>query len=67
MIPVKYSQAGFDIADFGSKSRALRFDGKPIFVFNAGSNPEPDFISHICETYLHICGKRKEAVCLKVG
>lgn len=67
MIPGKYTKLGFDIVSFGAKSKTLRFEGKPIFVFNADSNLETDFINHICETYMHICDKRKSPVCLKTG
>jgi hypothetical protein len=66
MVPVKYSNLGFDIANFGARSKVLRFSQKPIFVFNTDSPMDGEFISHICASYLSICEKRKSTVSLKM-
>jgi hypothetical protein len=62
MVPKKYAVLGFDIAKFGANSKALRFKGKPIFVFGSNINIEIDFLTRICETYLKIYEKRKSTV-----
>jgi hypothetical protein len=53
MMPDKYTSLGFDIAKFGTSSRAIRFDGKPVFVFSSESDIKDDFIALICQTYLN--------------
>jgi|WetSurMetagenome_2_1015567.scaffolds.fasta_scaffold1505810_1 hypothetical protein len=67
MVPQKFSDLGFDIAGFGAKSKVLRFENKPIFVFNANSRMDETFISQICTTYLQIREKRKGSVSLRIA
>ena len=55
MVPKKYAELGFEITEFGAKSKVLRFDKKPIFVFNANSNDDARLLTHICDTYLKFC------------
>lgn len=64
MLPGKYVDLGFEITKFGSHSSALRFDHKPIFVFNSNTNIGGDFLQHICDTYLKISEKRKNLSCI---
>jgi hypothetical protein len=67
MVTQKYTDLGFDITEFGAKSKVLRFEQKPIFVFNACTNLDAVFLAHICETYLKISEKRKTPVCIRVN
>jgi hypothetical protein len=67
MVPQKFTDLGFDIAGFGAKSKVLRFENKPIFVFNANSRMDDSFITQICTTYLQIRDKRKNAVSLRIA
>ena len=60
MVPKKYADLGFELTRFGANSKILRFDHKPIFVFNANTKIDMKFLTHICETYLKICEKRKD-------
>jgi hypothetical protein len=66
MVPKKYAELGFEISRFGAKSQALKFDEKPIFVFDANANLDNGFVEHICDIYLKICEKRKEPVSIRV-
>ena len=55
----KYADRGFNITKFGTGSKVLRFNQKPIFVFNAKESLDYELLTRICESYLKICGKRK--------
>jgi hypothetical protein len=59
MVPEKYADLGFEITDFGANSRVLRFDRRPIFVFNANNGIDLKLLTHICDTYLKITERRK--------
>jgi hypothetical protein len=63
----KYADLGFEITKFGANSRVLRFNQKPVFVFSSNTNIDPNFLSHICDTYLKINEKSKSQIFLKVG
>jgi hypothetical protein len=67
MVPKKFADLGFEITPFGASSLVLRFDHKPIFVFNTRADIDIDFLTHICETYLKICDKRKNLTCIPVA
>jgi hypothetical protein len=64
MVPEKYSNLGFEITKFGANSKVLRFDQKPIFVFNANAGIDAEFLAHICDTYLKISERRKNLSCI---
>jgi hypothetical protein len=63
MIPEKYAAQGFEISKFGSRSSAIRFNKKAIFIFN--SNIKKDLVENVCETYLNICKKRTSPIFIK--
>jgi hypothetical protein len=65
MVPEKYIRMGFEIVKFGAHSKVLRFNHKPIFVFEANANIDLPFLTHICETYLKITEKRGALSCIK--
>lgn len=65
MIPEKYAAQGFEITKFGSRSSAIRFNKKAIFVFDSNSNIKKDLMENVCETYLNICKKRTSPVFIK--
>ncbi len=65
MVPKKYIDLGFEITRFGAQSKALRFEQKPVFVFNTESDIDADFLTHICDTYLRIAEKRKNLSCIR--
>jgi hypothetical protein len=67
MLPDKYADLGFEITKFGASSRVLRFEQKPIFVFNASSNCDETFLTRICDTYLKVSGRRKDLVSINLG
>jgi hypothetical protein len=67
MVPGKYADLGFEITKFGANSKVLRFDQKPIFVFNANTNIDVYFLSHICDTYLNLHERRKNLTCIKIN
>jgi hypothetical protein len=67
MINSKYLDLGFDIANFGSNSKALRFKRKPIFVFSRKSNIDTRFMQQICDTYLAIYRKLGGPVSIRVS
>jgi hypothetical protein len=64
MVPEKYAKLGFEIAKFGANSRVLRFDQKPIFVFNENTNIDVNFLTRICDTYLKLSERRRNLNCL---
>jgi hypothetical protein len=63
----KYADLGFEITKFGAQSSALRFDQKPIFIFEANSPIDVEFLTHICDTYLKISEKRRDLSCIGAG
>jgi len=63
MVPEKYTALGFEITKFGTDSKVLRFEQKPVFVFNSKSNIDENFLAHICDTYLKLTEKRKNLSC----
>lgn len=65
MVPDKYADLGFEITKFGAQSSVLRFDHKPVFVFDSKSNVDVGFLTHICDVYLKISEKRKNLTCIK--
>ena len=65
MLSEKYSALGFEITRFGEFSSVLRYDQKPIFIFNANSRLDEDFLTHICDVYLKISRTRKDLSCIK--
>jgi hypothetical protein len=67
MVPVKYAKLGFEITKFGTNSRVLRFDQKPVFVFDANNNLDNKFLEHICDVYLQVSSKRKDLSCIKAN
>jgi hypothetical protein len=67
MVPDRYAGLGFEITKFGANSKVLRYDQKPIFVFNPNSDIDEEFLTHICDTYLKICERRKNSLSLKVN
>jgi hypothetical protein len=67
MVPKRYADLGFEITKFGANSKALKFDQKPIFVFNAKNNIDTGFLEHVCDIYLKICEKRKSPVSIRVS
>jgi len=54
MVPDKYAAQGFEISRFGARSLALRFDKKPLFVFNSEAEIDEKLVAVICEAYLKI-------------
>ena len=52
MVPEKYADLGFTITKFGIGSSALKFNNKPIFIFN--SRIDQKFLARICDIYLKI-------------
>jgi hypothetical protein len=50
---------------FGKYSMALRFNQKPVFVFNLDSPVDEKFLSQICEIYLTISEKRNNRAPVK--
>jgi hypothetical protein len=67
MVPGKYADLGFEITKFGANSKVLRFDQKPIFVFNANTIIDTEFLTSICDTYLKISERRKNLTCIKIN
>lgn len=65
MVPEKYAALGFEITKFGTHSLALRFDHKPIFIFNLNLAIDEEFFKTVCDTYLKISAKRKNLSCIK--
>ena len=65
MVPVKYADLGFEITKFGVNSKVLRFDQKPIFVFDFNTIIDVEFLTSICETYLKIHEKSKNLSCIR--
>jgi hypothetical protein len=65
MLSEKYSAMGFEITKYGEFSSVLRYDQAPIFVFNAKSELDDDFLTHICDVYLKISQTRKNLSCIK--
>ncbi len=65
MIPEKYANLGFEITNFGKNSKVLRYEQKPVFVFNTRTDIDVKFLTHICETYLKVSDKRKNLACIK--
>lgn len=65
MVPEKYAELGFEITEFGAKSKVLRFHHKPIFVFNSNANIDSKFLTHICDTYLKLPERRKDLTCIR--
>jgi hypothetical protein len=61
MVPEKYAHLGFQVTKFGANSKVLRFEQKPVFVFNSGINIDIPFLENICDTYLKINEKRKNS------
>ncbi len=66
MVPKKYADLGFEITKFGAQSSVLRFNQKPVFVFDSKSNIDGEFLTQICEIYLRLSEKRKNLTCIKV-
>ncbi len=52
MLPEKYTALGFKIVNFGSQSRALIFNQKPVFVFAVYFDISTEFITSVCNAYL---------------
>jgi hypothetical protein len=67
MVSEKYAALGFEITRFSPNSKVLRFDQKPIFVFNSNTSLDAEFLAHICDTYLKICEKRKNPVSIRLN
>ncbi len=65
MVPEKYATLGFQITKFGAHSSVLRFEHKPIFVFDANLPLDVELLTCICDTYLKISEKRKNLACIK--
>jgi len=65
MVPEKYAALGFEITKFGKNSSALRFEHRPVFVFNANSHPDTRFLANICEIYLKLSAGHKNLSCIK--
>jgi hypothetical protein len=65
MVPEKYANLGFEITKYGANSKVLRFDRKPIFVFEPKTNIDVEFLTHICDTYLKITERRKNSIGIK--
>jgi hypothetical protein len=65
MIPEKYAKLGFKITKYGGGSSILRFNDKPIFIFNAISSIDIKFLMDICDTYLKISERKKNPACIK--
>ncbi len=65
MLPERYVELGFGITKFGASSSVLRFNCKPIFVFNSKSNIDVKMLTHICDSYLKISQKRTNLSCIK--
>jgi hypothetical protein len=62
MVPEKYADLGFEITGFGARSKALKFDEKPVFIFKSNSAIDEEFLTHICDIHLKITEKRKKAI-----
>jgi|WetSurMetagenome_2_1015567.scaffolds.fasta_scaffold175557_2 hypothetical protein len=65
MVLPKYAALGFDIIRFGKHALALRFENKPIFIFEPDLAIDEEFFNSICETYLKLSAKRKNLSCIK--
>ena len=65
MVPDKYAALGFEVTKFGSQSLALRFENKPIFIFESNLVIDEVFFRSICDTYLKLTQKRKNLSCIK--
>ncbi len=65
MLSDKYSAMGFEVTKFGEFSSVLRYDQKPIFIFNANSEMDESFLSHICDVYMKISRTHKDLSCIK--
>jgi hypothetical protein len=65
MVSEKYAAMGFNIAKFGLHSSVLKFEEKPIFVFESAVNIDEQYFNSICKTYLKLTSKRKELSCIK--
>jgi hypothetical protein len=65
MVSQKHADLGFNISKFGKNSMALRFNQKPVFVFNIDSPVDEKFLSQICEIYLTISEKRNNRAPVK--
>lgn len=65
MVSQKYVDLGFHITKFGKNSMALRFNEKPVFVFNIDSPVDEKFLSQICDIYLKISEKRNNEIPIK--
>jgi len=64
MVPQRYADLGFEITKFGKNSSALRYNQKPVFVFDAQSHIDGKFLARICDIYLNI-EKRKNLASIK--
>jgi hypothetical protein len=67
MVPGKYAALGFEITKFGAHSLALRFEHKPIFIFDSSLDIDEELFRSICDTYLKISAKRKNLSCIKAN
>ena len=66
MLQELYAKFGFEITKFGANSKVLRFNHKPVFVFNSETNLDSEFLKSICDTYLKISEKRRSPISIKV-
>ncbi len=58
MLPEKYSELGFEITKFGSKSLALRHHDKAVYVFDSGAGIEEKLVSILCDCHLKLCREK---------
>jgi hypothetical protein len=67
MVPGKYADLGFEITKFGANSKALKFNQKPVFIFNSNTNIDVEFLTRICDTYLKINKKRINPIGIRIS
>ncbi len=65
MITAKYSGLGFEISKFGANSLALRFEGKPVFIFSADAEIDAEFVTLICDFYLNTHPLQKQPAAVR--
>jgi len=54
LLEQKYRDSGFEISTLGNNSRALKYQGRVIFVLGMDDFIQAERVSDLCETYLKL-------------
>jgi hypothetical protein len=65
MVPQEYIDMGFEILPYDSRSKALQFDKKPIYIWGADSMVDSRLLKRICDLYLNICERKTIPVIIR--